>query len=97
MYESGCAVESAMKVLLDERGVPYDKGQDAAQKLFDHLVNAGIVPRYMERMVLAPMTPRNKAGGHGAGAIPHNVAVADAESVVASAAGVIAYLGKLLP
>lgn len=35
--------------------------------------------------------------GHGAGAIPHEVATAEAEGVVAAAASSIAYLAKKLP
>ncbi len=97
VYEAGCAVESAMKVLLDEHGTTYDKAHDTAQKLFGHLKDAGLVPPYMERTLLASAQPRNKTAGHGAGAIPHNVSVAEAEAVVAAAAGAIAYLGKLLP
>jgi hypothetical protein len=96
VYESGCAIESAMKVLLDEHGVAYDQ-RDTAQKLFNHLVASAIVPREMERAVLGAATPRNKKGGHGAGAIPHDVSPEQAEAVVAAAAGSIAYLGKLLP
>ena len=56
-----------------------------------------IVPRYMEREVLGAATPRNKTAGHGAGAIPHEVATAEAEGVVAAAASSIAYLAKKLP
>jgi len=97
VYEAGCAVESAMKVLLDERGIAYDKARDVAQKLFTHLVAAGVVPSYMERTLLAAAQPRNKTAGHGAGAIAHDVSTVEAEAVVAAAAGAIAYLGQLLP
>lgn len=96
VYECGCAVESAMKVLLDEREIAYD-AHDTAQKLFEHLVAAGLVPHYMERTVLAPAVPRNKTAAHGAGAISHSVSIEQAEAIVAATAGSIAYLGKLLP
>lgn len=96
VFEAASAVESALKVLLDEHRVPYAAG-DTAQRLFDHLVLAGIVPRYMERMVLAAAQSRNKTAGHGAGANPHNVTAGQAEAVVGAAAGAIAYIGGLLP
>lgn len=96
VYEAGCSVESAMKVVLDEHGAQYAP-TDAAQALFNHLVSANIVPRYMEREVLGAATPRNKTAGHGAGAIPHDVSTEEAEGVVAAAAGAIGYLAKKLP
>jgi hypothetical protein len=96
VHEAGCSVESAMKVLLDERAISYSP-RDTAQRLFDHLVNGGVVPNRMERLVLAAATPRNQTAGHGAGAVAHNPDPAESESVVASAAGAIAYLHSLLP
>lgn len=96
VHESACAVEGSMKVLLAQRGVPYDE-KDAAFKLFDHLVNAEIVPRFMEYCVLAAASPRNKRGGHGAGEAPHEVPQEIAEGVIAAAAVAISYLCKLLP
>jgi len=76
-----------MRVLLDERGVAYG-AEDTASRLFDHLAagDPPIVPRFMERVVLSPSTPRNRRGGHGAGAIAHDVPPEMAEAVVVSAA-----------
>ncbi len=96
VHESACAVEGTMKVLLAQRGVPYDE-KDAAFKLFDRLVNAEVVPRFMEYCVLAAASPRNKRGGHGAGEAPHGVPQEIAEGVIAAAAVAITYLFKLLP
>lgn len=96
VHQSGCAIESAMKVVLDERRIAYD-AKDTAQRLFENLTQNGIVTRDMERLVLGAATPRNKKGGHGAGATPHQVRPADAEAVLASAAVAIAYLHKKLP
>jgi hypothetical protein len=96
IHEAGCSVESAMKVVLDQRQVPYAP-KDAAFRLFERLEAAGVVTRNMEKIVLGAATPRNKQGGHGAGAVAHNPDPAEAESVVASAAGAIAYLHKQLP
>jgi len=97
IHEAGCAVESAMKVVLEGKGVPFDKQRDTARKLFDLLESTGIVPRHMEYFVLSPMTPRNRRGGHGAGSIAHAVDLAEAEAMVAGAAGAIAYLATKLP
>lgn len=96
VHQAASAVESALKVVLDERGVTYDP-RDAAQKLFEALRDAGLTEGYMERLILAPATPRNRLGGHGAGAEPHAVPVEVAEAVLASAAVVIAFLRTLLP
>jgi hypothetical protein len=96
VHQSACAVESAMKAVLKHRGVAYSD-KDAAFKLFDTLVGAGIVPEFMRYCVLAPASPRNKAGGHGADEAPHNVPQEMAEAVLASAAVAIGYLHKLLP
>jgi len=59
VHESACAVEGAMKVLLTQRGVQHDE-KDTAFKLFDNLVNAEIVPQFMQFSVLAAASPRNK-------------------------------------
>jgi HEPN domain-containing protein len=96
VYESGASVESAMKVLLTEHGEQFPE-TDTAQRLFERLVAVGIVPKYMERMVLSAATPRNKKAGHGAGAVAHDVSAEDAEAIVAAAAGAIRYLHDRLP
>lgn len=95
IHEAGCSVESAMKVVLESHGVPFDAG-DTALPLFNHLEAAGVVPRHMEKLVLVAMTPRNRKGGHGAGAQPHAVDAAEAEAIIAGAAGAIAYLASRL-
>jgi HEPN domain-containing protein len=96
VIEAGSAVESAMKVLLTERGVTYPS-TDPASKLFGHLKDAGIVELAMERTILGASMVRNKKAGHGAGEVPHDVPQEMAEAVLASAAVAIAYLHKLLP
>ena len=96
IHEAGCAVESAMKVVLGRQNAAYDQG-DTASPLFEHLERAGIVPRYMQNLVLVAMSPRNKLGGHGAGDTPHDVDPDEAASVVSGAAGAIAYLATCLP
>lgn len=96
VIEAGSAVESAMKVLLIERGVTYPS-TDPASKLFGHLKDAGIVELPMERIILGASMVRNKKAGHGAGTVPHDVPQKTAEAVLASAAVAIVYLHKLLP
>jgi hypothetical protein len=96
LVEAACAVESVMKVLLQQRNLSTDP-RDTAQKLFEHLRDNGVIAADTERMVLACATPRNKRAGHGAGAIAHVVQQHEAEAFVAAAATAIAFLGKLLP
>ena len=96
LSEAASAVESAMKVVLSQNSVPFAQN-DTAQKLFEALVAAEIVPRHMERVVLGAATPRNKSGGHGAGEVAHDVPRVVAEAVVGATAVAIAYLQTLLP
>jgi hypothetical protein len=96
VHESACAVESAMRVLLIQRGETPDE-RDAASKLFERLAEAGIVPRPMEKVILGAATPRNKRAGHGAGEQPHEIPPGMAEAVLASAAVAVAYLHAQLP
>jgi hypothetical protein len=97
VHAAGCAVESAMKVVLDRHRVAYEAKRDAAAVLFAHLEGAGLVPSYMRDLVLVAMTPRNRIAGHGPGAVAHAVAAREAEAVLAGAAGAIAYLAECLP
>jgi hypothetical protein len=96
LVEAACALESTMKVLLQQRKISYDP-RDTAQKLFEHLRDNGVITADTERMVLACATPRNKRAGHGAGAVAHDVQQHEAEAFVAAAATAIVFLGKLLP
>lgn len=96
IHEAGCAVESAMKVVLTEHKIAF-KPNDTGKPLFELLEQAGLVPKYMEPTVFAVLTPRNKAGGHGGGPEPHEPGEAETRTVVALAAGAIAYLHTKLP
>ena len=96
VHEAGCAVESAMKVVLDQRKIAY-KATDTGKPLFDLLEADGLVPRFMEPSIFAVLTPRNKTAGHGGGAEPLDPGKAETESIIAAAAGVIAYLHTKLP
>jgi hypothetical protein len=96
LVEAASAVESTMKVLLQQRKLAYDR-RDTAQKLFQNLRDNGVIAADTERMVLACATPRNQRAGHGAGSIAHDVQQHEAEGFIAAAATAIAFLGKLLP
>ena len=54
VHEAGCAVESAMKVVLERRHIQFDPERDTANRLFDLLESAGIVPRHLQNFVLSP-------------------------------------------
>jgi hypothetical protein len=96
LTEASNSVESAMKVVLDENRIAYDP-RDAAQNLFEHLYNNGLADRTMDPLVLAVPRARNKRGGHGAGAVAHDISEVDAETYLSGAAAAIVFLGKLLP
>ncbi len=96
VHEAGCAVESAMKVVLDQHQLGYDH-RDTGQALFNHLESANLVARFMEPLMFAVLTPRNKTAGHGGGAEALDPGETEAASVVAAAAGAIAYLHSKLP
>jgi hypothetical protein len=97
VHQAGVSVESALKVVLQQRDIRLDAEKDTATALFEHLKAAGVVEEYMRSIVLGPATPRNRRGGHGAGADPHDVPIEVAEAVLASAAVSISFLAKLLP
>lgn len=90
------AVESTMKVLCDEHGVPRPT-PEVAGKLFEALLAARIVTENMKSIVMGPAHFGNPHGRHGAGPLPHNVSVVEAEQVVGAAAVAVVYLAKLLP
>lgn len=96
VHESACAVESAMKVVLEQHGDPFNQ-TDAAFALFDALKSAGRLDEFMRGIVCGPALARNKKGGHGPGPVPHDVSEEMAETVLASASVAIAHLHSLLP
>jgi len=96
VHKAGCAVESAMKVLLGQHGQRYGEGE-TAHPLFDRLVEAGLAPPLMQACVLGAASLCDQRTGHGDGDAPREVSQEVAEAVLASAAVAIAYLHKLLP
>jgi len=94
--EAGKSVESAMKVLLDEKGVART-GKEAAFALFDLMSNNGVVIPEAKEAVVATARIRNNYGGHGAGAMPRKVPEPVAELAVRTAASSITFLASHLP
>ena len=94
--EAGKAVESAMKVLLDEHQVPRT-GKETARPLFKLLSDKKIVVAEADDAVLGTARLRNAYGGHGAGATPRTVPNGAATLAVQSAASAIVYLSGHLP
>lgn len=90
------AVESAMKVLLDERQIGRPRPENA-QNLFDALSAVGAIPKEAAEIVLGASRFGNRKGRHGAGPVAHDVAPGEAEAVVSSAATALTFLASRLP
>jgi hypothetical protein len=93
--EAAKSVESAMKVVLAEHGVPFDK--ETAEPLWTLLRDNSIVPTPTKDAILAASRLRNPMGGHGTGASPREIPAGIPELAVQSAASAITYLAGLLP
>jgi len=94
--EAGKSVESAMKVVLLERGVTL-AGKETAQPLVEKLVQQGIAIPQADRALLSAARIRNEFGGHGTGAKIRNIPQGVPELAVHVAASTIIYLAGLLP
>jgi hypothetical protein len=90
------AVESAMKVVLDENEVSRPDRENA-QDLFAALVSGGQLSKETEEIVLAAARFGNRRGRHGAGAVAHSVSSEEAQAVVAAAATAIVLVASELP
>jgi hypothetical protein len=91
------AVESAMKALLDARGVPRPE-RETADPLWDALRRGGVVAEKTKEEICGPSHLRNSYGGHGADPardepVPDGVA----SLAVMTAAAAIVYLAGRLP
>jgi hypothetical protein len=93
--ESAKSVESAMKVVLAEHGVPFNR--ETAEPLWTLLRDNNIVPSPTKDAILAASRLRNPMGGHGAGVAPREIPAGIPELAVQSAASAITYLAGLLP
>ena len=94
--EAGKAVESAMKVLLDQRNVERPDRQTAEQ-LWQALRDGGIVETPTHHAILSTSRLRNEWGAHGQGGEIRVIPAGIPEHAVRAAAGAIAYLAELLP
>ena len=56
VHQAGVSVESALKVVLQQRDIRLDAEKDTATALFEHLKAAGVVEEYMRSIVLGPAT-----------------------------------------
>src|SRR5262249_2082179 len=90
------AVESAMKIVLDENKAPRP-GRENAQDLFVALVSENLLCKETEEIVLAAARFGNRRGRHGAGAIAHSVSPEEAQAVVVAAATAIVLIVSELP
>jgi hypothetical protein len=90
------AVESAMKSLLDEHGVPRT-GQETAQQLSALLLSAEIVAAKTQDTICAAPRLRNEYGGHGPNPKPTAVPIGIPDLTVQVAAAALTYLSRLLP
>jgi hypothetical protein len=94
--EAAKAVESAMKVVLDEHNIPRS-GRETAFPLWEMVRDNTAAIAEMDHLVTATARLRNVHGGHGAGGAPRDIPPAVAEAAVHGAAGALNYLATLLP
>ena len=67
-----------------------------AEPLWNQLKEVGAVEAYTKDAILAASRIRNKRAGHGSGAIPRAIGVAEATLCVSCAASAIAFLATRL-
>jgi hypothetical protein len=95
MGQAAMAVESAMKVLLDERQLERPHPQ-TAHKLWEALYMNDVVPKKAECTVLAASRWGNDHR-HGVGADARSAPASEAAACVMGAAAAIVYLAAVLP
>ena len=91
------AVESVMKVLIAEHGLPLPSGKQTTKPLHDALVGAGVVEQETDNLIAAAARVANADASHGAGANVRVVRVDVATAVVSAAGVAITYLASRLP
>jgi hypothetical protein len=94
--ESTKAVESTMKVLIDETGLNRT-GKETADPLIKILAAGKVVPAHVDQLLFAAARIRNAAGGHGAGGTPRHTPEDLAVACVAASGVAITYLGGKFP
>jgi hypothetical protein len=94
--ESAKAVESTMKVLIDQSNLART-GKETADPLIRILIAGNVIPSHADQMLFAAARIRNAAGGHGTGPAPRQTPEDLAVACVAAAGVAITYLGGKLP
>ncbi len=93
--EAAKSVESAMKVLIADKGLAVAENATATP-LFNALKLGNVTPDYTDNLVLAAARHRNKMGGHGAGAQPRQIDLDISTAAVNAAAAALVLLGGQL-
>jgi hypothetical protein len=98
MVAAARSVESVLKILHDAHDVEKPSRQELAA-LFNRLAHkdVGVLPGFMENLVLAVGGPRNHMAGHGPGADVRLVPDELADASIAAAATAITFLAHYLP
>lgn len=94
--ESRKAVESAMKVVLQARGVTLS-GKETTWPLHNALVANGVLPQHTDQIITAAARLANADASHGAGTEVRDVRPYIARAAVAAAANAITLLAARLP
>lgn len=94
--EAGKAVESAMKVVLDVRGIPRTDKENA-EKLWQMIRDAEIIETPTHDAIGSTARLRNEWGGHGQGGQVRQIPEGIPELAVRASAAAVAYLAGLLP
>jgi len=94
--EAAKSVESILKVLHDECGVPRS-GKEPVLDLFTSLKKAQILPPYVTNLVTAAAGPRNHMASHGQGATVREVPEELADASIAAAATALTLLAHYVP
>lgn len=94
--EAAKSVESALKVLVAEKGLTI-AANATLRPLFDALKDGGVLPDFTDNLVQAAARIRNKMGGHGAGPQPRQIDLDIATAAVNGAAAAIVLLAGRLP
>lgn len=94
--EAAKSVESALKVLVAEKGLTV-AANATVRPLFDALKDDGVLPAFTDNLVQAAARIRNNMGGHGAGAQPRQIDLDIATAAVNAAAAALVLLAGRLP
>ena len=94
--ESRKAVESAMKVLIDEHNLGRT-GKEPTERLINALIAGGVVEPQTSDLLRAAARIANAQASHGAGAVVRQVPDELAAAAVSAAATAITFLAARLP